>query len=647
MGKNIVEKIIEKHIMENYNDEIGIKIDQTLTQDATGTMVYLQLEAIGIDKVKTEVSVSYVDHNTLQDGFENADDHNYLRSVAKRFGIIYSQAGNGICHQVHLERFAVPGKTLLGSDSHTPTAGGIGMLAIGAGGLDVAAAMAGSPFYIKLPKVIKIELLGKLRPFVSAKDIILKVLEILTTKGNVGYIIEYGGEGIKRLSVPERATITNMGAEIGVTTSIFPSDNITYEFMKAQGREKDFVELYPDKDAKYDKVITINLDELEPMVALPHSPDNVKKVKDIKDLKVNQVLIGSCTNGSYRDLMVVPHMLKDKKVAPWVSFGVAPGSRQVFEMITENKAIVNIIKAGARILESACGFCIGAGQAPPSGGVSVRTNNRNFKGRSGTIDAGVYLVSPETAVASAVKGYLTSPIEFAKEFKIKKFKFKPPKKFWANDSQFLYPENNPENTILRGPNIGNPPYNDELPKDIKGVVAIKVGDKITTDHIMPSGYRLKYRSNIEKYSTFVFEEIKPDFYKVATENKKKGIHNIVVAGLSYGQGSSREHAAMCPMFLGVKMIIAKSIERIHRDNLINFGIIPTTFLDENDYNKIEENDYLEVKDIPSLIERKEFEINNLTKSITIKVKLDLSDREREIIKMGGKLNYIKNIYSKK
>ncbi|HOJ50084.1 MAG TPA: aconitate hydratase [Spirochaetota bacterium] len=647
MGKNIVEKIIEKHLVENYNDEIGIKIDQTLTQDATGTMVYLQLEAIGIEKIKTELSVSYVDHNTLQDGFENADDHNYLRSVAKKFGVVFSQAGNGICHQVHLERFAAPGKTLLGSDSHTPTAGGIGMLAIGAGGLDVASAMAGSPFYLKYPKVIKIELNGRLKPFVSAKDIILKVLEILTTKGNVGYIIEYGGEGIKTLSVPERATITNMGAELGVTTSIFPSDEVTYEFMKAQGREKDFVELLPDKDAKYDKIIKISLDELEPMVALPHSPDNVKKVKEIENLKVNQVLIGSCTNGSYKDMMITSHMLKGLKIAPWVSFGVAPGSRQVLEMVTENGAIVNIIRSGARILELACGFCIGAGQAPSSKGISIRTNNRNFKGRSGTVDAEVYLVSPETAVASAVKGFLTDPRDFAKEYGIEEFKFSIPSKFWVDDSQFLYPENNPEENIIRGPNIGNPPYNEPLSKDIKGVVTIKVGDKITTDHIMPAGYRLKYRSNIQKYSTFVFEEIKPDFYKVATENKNRGLNNIIIAGLSYGQGSSREHAAMCPMYLGVKMVIAKSIERIHRDNLINFGIIPATFVNESDYDRIEEGELIEINDIQSIIVSKnEFDVFNKTKNYYFKIKIDLSDRERDIIKLGGKLNYIKIRYNK-
>ncbi|PKL12737.1 MAG: aconitate hydratase, partial [Spirochaetae bacterium HGW-Spirochaetae-6] len=542
--------------------------DQTLTQDATGTMVYLQLEAIGIDKVKTELSVSYVDHNTLQDGFENADDHRYLMSIAKKAGVVYSKAGNGICHQLHVERFGIPGKTLLGSDSHTPTGGGIGMLAIGAGGLDVASAMAGSPFYLTYPKVIQVKLKGKLRPFVCAKDVILKLLEILTTKGNVGYVVEYAGEGVATLSVPERATITNMGAELGVTTSVFPSDRVTLDFMKAQGRQKDWQVLEADADASYDKVIEIDLNELEPMIALPHSPDNIKRVRDVAGMKVDQVLVGSCTNGSYQDVMVVAGLLKNQRVHPEVSFGVAPGSRQVLEMVAANGSLADIVKAGARILESVCGFCIGAGQAPSSEGVSIRTNNRNFKGRSGTEDAGIYLVSPETAVACALTGKITDPRDLGLAFP----KIKRPDKFFVDDTQFIFSSGEPKTEILRGPNIGNPPVNQELPEKISGELSLKVGDKITTDHIMPAGFRLKYRSNIEKYSSYVFEPVDPAFAKRAAANRDRGAHNIIVGGWSYGQGSSREHAAMCPMFLGVKMVIAKSFERIHTDNLINFGI---------------------------------------------------------------------------
>jgi aconitate hydratase len=642
MGKNIVEKILENHLIEgtlHKGDEIGIRIDQTLTQDATGTMVYLQLEAIGVDRVKTDLSVSYVDHNTLQDGFENADDHKYLRSVAERFGVVFSKAGNGICHQVHVERFGIPGKTLLGSDSHTPTGGGIGMLAIGAGGLDVASAMAGSPFYLTCPKVVKVELKGRLQPFVSAKDVILKLLEILTTKGNVGKVVEYAGEGIKELSVPERATITNMGAELGVTTSLFPSDEVTREFMRAQKRENDWVELKADADAQYDDVIEIDLNTLEPMVALPHSPDNVKRVKDIEGITVDQVLVGSCTNGSYQDIMTVSAMLQGRRTDPAVSFGVAPGSRQVMEMVAENGSLTEIIKAGARILESVCGFCIGAGQAPPNQGVSIRTNNRNFKARSGTENANVYLVSPETAVACALKGKITDPRDLGIEIKA----IPQPNSFYVDDSQFLFSEGNPEAKVYRGPNIGNPPVNKALPGKIEGQLSLKVGDKITTDHIMPAGFRLKYRSNIEKYSTFVFEPVDDTFSSRAAENRDQGIHNIILGGESYGQGSSREHAAMCPMYLGVKMVVAKSFERIHTDNLINFGIIPAILADASDYDWIEQGDELAVENIRNIVENeKSFKVQNKTKNREFEVKLNLSPRQREIILLGGKLNFIKN-----
>ena len=642
MGKNIVEKILDAHIVEGQaqkGKEIGIKIDQTLTQDATGTMVYLQLEAIGIEKPKTEISVSYVDHNTLQDGYENADDHKYLMSIAKKYGLVFSKAGNGICHQVHVERFGVPGKTLLGSDSHTPTGGGIGMIAIGAGGLDVASAIAGSPFYLTYPKVIKVELTGKLKPFVSAKDVILTLLQILTTKGNVGHVVEYSGVGVKTLSVPDRATITNMGAELGVTTSVFPSDEITKQFMKAQNREKDWVELKADDDASYDKVIKINLDEVVPMVALPHSPDNVKKISELKGTKVDQILIGSCTNGSYRDLMITAHMLKGKKVSSEISFGVSPGSRQVFEMISENGALTHIIKSGARILESVCGFCIGAGQAPPNEGISIRTNNRNFKGRSGTANGQIFLVSPETAVACALTGEVTDP----RELNINPVEINIPDEFFIDDSQFFFSKGDQSEEIYRGPNIGNPPTNSPLPETINGEISLKVGDKITTDHIMPAGFRLKYRSNIDKYATFVFEPVDESFSKRAAENRDKKVHNIIIGGQSYGQGSSREHAAMCPMYLGVKMVITKSFERIHTDNLINFGIIPATFANESDYESLNQNDQLEIKNIRKILKTdSEFEVLNKSQNNSFKVKINLSERQREIILTGGKLNFIKS-----
>ncbi len=643
MGENLVYKILGSHLVEGTLEpgaEIAIRIDQTLTQDATGTMAYLQFEAMGVPRVRTELSVSYVDHNTLQDGFENADDHRYLQTVAAKYGIFYSKAGNGICHQVHLERFGRPGKTLLGSDSHTPTNGGIGMVAIGAGGLDVAVAMGGGPFYLTCPRVVKVNLTGKLRPWVSAKDVILALLEILTTKGNVGTMIEYGGEGVTTLSVPERATITNMGAELGVTTSVFPSDGTTRAFLKAQKREKDWVELSADPDAKYDRVIDIDLGSLAPRMARPHSPDNIAAVKGLAGTKVDQVMVGSCTNSSYRDLMVVASMLKGKRVNPDVSFGIAPGSRQVLEMIAKNGALADIIASGARILESTCGFCIGAGQAPKTDAVSIRTSNRNFEGRSGTKSAGVYLASPETAVAAALTGVITDPRDLGMPYP----RIETPAEFWIDDSMVLPPSRNPGSAaVSRGPNIGDPPKGEPLPATIQGVVAIKVGDKITTDHIMPAGSRLKYRSNIPKYAEFVFEGVDPGFSKKALENKKAGVHNIIVAGASYGQGSSREHAAICPMFLGVKAVIAKSFERIHAANLINFGIIPLTFASDADYDNVNNGDRMEIADVRKALETgKALLLTSEISGKTITLKYSFSARQRDILLAGGMLNYTRS-----
>lgn len=644
MGKNIVQKIIDSHLVEGEavkGNEAGIRIDQTLTQDATGTMVYLQLEALGIPRIRTELSVSYVDHNTLQEGFENADDHLYLQTVAEKFGIYYSRAGNGICHQVHLERFGAPGKTLLGSDSHTPTNGGIGMLSIGAGGLDIAIAMAGGPFYLTYPRVLKVNMTGKLQPWVSAKDIILKLLEILTTKGNVGWIVEYGGEGVKTLSVPERATITNMGAELGVTTSIFPSDETTRAFLKAQDREEAWTILQPDEDAEYDRVLDLDLSRIEPMAAQPHSPDNVVRVKEIEGLKVHQVLVGSCTNSSYKDVTTLAEIVKGKHATPGVSFGVAPGSRQVLLMAARESSVATLISAGARLLESACGFCIGAGQAPPSGGVSVRTNNRNFFGRSGTLDAGIYLVSPETAAACALKGEMADPRDVAEEFGIEYPDVALPDRFLIDDTMVIPPlEDTSSVEIRRGPNIGNPPEPSPLTEGIHGEVTLKVGDKITTDHIMPAGARLKYRSNIPKYATFVFESVDPEFHRNAFEKKEQGIASIVVGGLSYGQGSSREHAAICPSYLGVRAVIAKSFERIHSANLVNFGIVPLGFADEGDYDRVEQGDRV---DLPSIMEdiKKGDTVKgvNITKGIEFELKHSLSQRQIEILEAGGRLPY--------
>lgn len=645
MGKNIIEKILDTHIVEGTSEkgkEIGIKIDQTLTQDATGTAVYLEFEAIGFNEVKTE-AVSFVDHNTIQVGFENADDHKYLQSVAEKYGIIFSRPGNGICHQVHLERFAKPGKTLIGSDSHTPTAGGVSSLAIGVGGLDVSVAMGGGPYYLTYPKVIKIELTGKLQPWVSAKDIILKVLEVLTTKGNVGYAIEYGGAGVKTLTVPERATITNMGAETGVTTSIFPSDEITLAFLKKEGREKDWIPLEADPDAVYERTIEINLSALVPMIACPDSPDNVKKVQDVEGIPVDQVAIGSCTNSSYRDLMIVAHILKGKVAHKNLEFGVAPGSRQVLEMIADSGGLKDLIQSGARVFETACGFCIGNSFSPNSGGVSLRTINRNFKGRSGTADAKVYLVSPETAAASVIMGVITDPRKL-EDIGIKYEEVELPDRFFIDDSMFIFPkpvEEREKVEIFRGPNIQPIPRNDPLPSDINGVATIKVGDKVTTDHIMPAGQYLKYRSNIPRYAEHVFEPLDPTFAKRALENKEKGIANLVIAGESYGQGSSREHAALCPMFLGVKGIIAKTIERIHLDNLANFGILPLQFVNPSDYDGINQGDEIEIPDILNALEKGEKEINafNKTKGVEIKLKIMLTDRQRKFVMAGGLLPY--------
>ncbi|MBC8382624.1 MAG: aconitate hydratase [Candidatus Cloacimonetes bacterium] len=645
MGKNIVEKILSNHIIEGKPEkgtEIGIRIDQTLTQDATGTMAYLQFEAMGVPKVKTELSVSYVDHNTVQIGFENADDHAYLQSVAAKYGIVYSRAGNGICHQVQLERFGKPGKTLLGSDSHTPTGGGIGMMAIGAGGLDVAVAMAGGAFYLTYPKVIKINLTGKLKPWVAAKDVILKVLEIFTTKGNVGCVFEYGGPGINTLSVPERATITNMGAECGVTTSIFPSDEVTKEFLRAQDREDDWVELVADDDAEYDQVVDIDLSELIPMAATPHSPGNISAVKDLGEIDVDQVCVGSCTNSSYKDMMTVAEILKGQKLHSNISFVVAPGSKQVIENIIKDGGFESIVSAGARIAESACGFCIGNSQSPKTEAVSLRTSNRNFYGRSGTKSANAYLVSPETAAAAVITGKFTDPRDLEK-LGIKYPDVKMPDRFYIDDSMFIFPKDvKGKVEIYRGPNIGDPPAAEPLKDKISGIVTLKVEDQITTDHIIPAGSKMKYRSNVPKYSEFLFEIVDPTFHDRAKEIKESGKDNIIVAGLSYGQGSSREHAALCPMYMGVKAIIAKSMERIHNANLINFGILPLNFKDEKDYDGIDQADELEIPEIKETLKTgKNLIVKNITKGTEFEATYDLSDRQKEILLAGGTLSFIK------
>ncbi|MGB9755241.1 MAG: aconitate hydratase [Desulfurella sp.] len=654
MGLTVAQKILKEHLVDGSlvdGDEIGIKIDQTLTQDATGTMADLQFEQMGTPRVKTEVSVSYIDHKTIQMGFEDADDHTYLQTFAKKYGLYLSKAGNGICHQVHVERFGKPGKTLLGSDSHTPTGGGIGMIAIGAGGLDVASAMAGMPFYMPRPKIVGIKLTGKLQPWVSAKDIILKVLQILTTKGNVGWIAEYFGEAVKYLSVPERATITNMGAELGVTTSVFPSDETTKAFLAAQKRESDWVELKADTDAVYDKIIDINLNELEPMIAQPHSPDNVVRVRDVEGTPVDQVMVGSCTNSSYKDGKILAEILKGKTADENVSFGYAPGSKQVLRMLSDEGELSNIIAAGARVLESACGFCIGAGQAPRNNAISIRTNNRNFFGRSGTTTAKIYLVSPETAAACALTGKITDPRDLEKLFGIQYPKVEVPSAFTIDDSLVIPPAKETEVSkveLYKGPNIVDPPGGSSMPADLNGEVAGKFGDKITTDDIMPAGDLLKYRSNVPKYAEYVFVKRDPTFAQRCLENKKMGIHNIIVGGDSYGQGSSREHAALCPMYLGVKAVVAKAIERIHRANLINFGILPLTFKNPEDYEKIDQGDRIKLPNIrKALIENKgEVMLYNETKGISIPLNYHLTDREIKTILAGGTMKLAKDFPGK-
>ena len=640
MGLTIAQKIIKEHIVDGtmtVGSDIGLRIDQTLTQDATGTMAYLEFEAIGVPRVKTEKSVAYIDHNTLQTGFENADDHRFIQSVCKRHGIYFSRPGNGICHQVHLERFGKPGKTLIGSDSHTPTGGGIGMLAIGAGGLDVAVAMGGGAYYITMPKMVKVELTGKLRPWVSAKDIILKVLEIMSVKGGVGKIVEYAGEGVKTLSVPERATITNMGAELGATTSIFPSDEITREFLKAQGREEDYTELKSDDDAEYDEIIKINLDELKPFAACPHSPDNIKSIEELSGKKIDQVCIGSCTNSSYRDMMKVAAILKGKTVADGVSLAIAPGSKQVLNMLALNGALGDMIAAGARILESACGPCIGMGQSPNSGGISLRTFNRNFEGRSGTADGQIYLVSPETAAASALTGVFTDPTTLGADVVIEM-----PEKFLINDNMVIEPASVDEMDsveVLRGPNIKPYPKTSPLSDSIEASCSLKVGDNITTDHIMPAGAKiLPLRSNIPKISEHCFTVCDKDF-----PNRAKTLgSSVVVGGENYGQGSSREHAALAPLYLGVKAVLVKSFARIHRANLINAGIIPLTFKNADDYDKIKLGDQLELPNVKAEIATGEnITLVNKTNGETIETVCELTDRTRDILIAGGLLDYTK------
>lgn len=643
MGLTLAQKLIKSHLVEGEmipGSEIGLRIDQTLTQDATGTMAYLEFEAMGVDRVKTEKSVAYIDHNTLQTGFENADDHRYIQTVTKKHGIYFSRPGNGICHQVHLERFGIPGKTLIGSDSHTPTGGGIGMLAMGAGGLDVAVAMGGGTYYIPMPKMTRINLHGYLKPWVSAKDVILEVLRIMSVKGGVGKIIEYGGEGVKTLSVPERATITNMGAELGATTSIFPSDEITLAFLKAQGREKDWTEILPDADAEYDEIIDIDLCSLTPMAACPHMPDKVKTTDEIGKIKVDQVAIGSCTNSSYVDMMKVAAILKGKTVCPTVSLCIAPGSKQVLNMLALNGALSDMINAGARILESACGPCIGMGQSPNSKGVSLRTFNRNFEGRSGTKDAGIYLVSPEVAAASALTGYLTDPRELGEAPEVTM-----PKQFIINDNMIEPPASEEEAKdieVLRGPNIKPFPKTEALPENITAKVMLKVGDNITTDHIMPAGAKiLPYRSNIPHLSQYCFgvcDEAFPE--RIKAEGK-----GFIIGGANYGQGSSREHAALVPLYLGVKAVITKSFARIHVANLVNAGILPFTFKHEEDYDKISQLDELMLPSIRECIKNnKAVILKNITKNEEYELDSShLSARQREMLLCGGLLDYTREM----
>lgn len=641
MGLTLTEKILKAHLVEGEmikGSEIGIKIDQTLTQDATGTMAYLEFEAMGVPRVKTERSVAYIDHNTLQSGFENADDHRFIGSVAKKHGIYFSRPGNGICHQVHLERFGIPGKTLIGSDSHTPTGGGIGMIAIGAGGMDVAVAMGGGTYYITCPEIVKVELTGKLSPWVAAKDVILEVLKRLSVKGGVGKVIEYCGEGVKTLSVPERATITNMGAELGATTSIFPSDEITRQFLKAQKREQDYMPLSADEDAVYDQIVSIDLSELVPLAACPHSPDNVKSVAEIGNLKIDQVCIGSCTNSSLLDMLKVAEILKGKTVHPDVSLSIAPGSKQVLNMLAENGALSIMIDAGARILESACGPCIGMGQSPNSKGISLRTFNRNFEGRSGTKDGQIYLVSPEMAAVSAITGVLTDPRELGEmpEFKL-------PEEFTINDNMIVAPVPEAEMDsveVLRGPNIKPFPVSEPLAQTIDAPCALKVGDNITTDHIMPAGAKiLPLRSNIPEISKHCFAVCDESFPDRALSLGK----SIIVGGSNYGQGSSREHAALAPLYLGVKAVITKSFARIHMANLVNAGIVPMTFANEADYDRIDQMDQLVIHDIIGQLKAgNTIQVENQTKGFTFETTVSLSSRQKDMLYAGGLLNYTKN-----
>lgn len=639
MGKNLFDKIIGAHFLSGNmksGEEVGIEVDCVLTQDSAGTMAYLQFEAIGLPSIKSKLAVTYIDHQTLQDGFENADDHCYLQSVAGKFGAKFSKAGNGICHQVHLERFSRPGWTMVGTDSHTPTCGAVGMLSIGVGGLDAAVAMGGGPFYLTYPKVIRINLNGRLNPWCTAKDVVLEVLHILGVKGNVGSVIEYGGDGVRTLTIPERATITNMGTETGVTTSLFPSDEITRQFFVSQQREEQWQELLADEDAVYDRIIEIDLAAIEPNVALPHSPGNVHKIREVAGLKVDQVLIGSCTNSSYRDLLVAAKMLEGRRISNHVSFGIVPGTRQVFQMIAANGALSVFLAAGARILESACGFCAGCGQSPKSGAVSVRTNNRNFKGRSGTEDAGVYLVSPETAVAAALTGFLTDPRDLGLEYP----DIVLPEIYHIDDSMII--EADGEGDIIRGPNIGAPPYRGPLAEKLNGKVALKVGDNITTDHILPAGALLKYRSNAAKYSEYVFRDVDAQFPQRCKVIQSQDKSPLIVAGLSYGQGSSREHAAICPMLLGVQVVLAKSIERIHWANLINFGILPLFFNCDDDYERLKLGDELTIENLRQAVAADTVTVRNSSQGYEFLVRCPLSARQREIIMQGGLLNYTKN-----
>ena len=638
MGYTLAQKILKEHLVEGemkVGSEIALRIDQTLTQDATGTMAYLEFEAMGVPRVKTEKSVAYIDHNTLQSGFENADDHRFIGSICRKHGIYFSRPGNGICHQVHLERFGIPGKTLIGSDSHTPTGGGIGMIAIGAGGMDVAVAMGGGAYYIKCPKIVKVELVGKLSPWVAAKDVILEVLRRMSVKGGVGKIIEYCGEGVKSLSVPERATITNMGAELGATTSIFPSDETTREFLKAQGREQDYRELAADVDAIYDEELLIDLSSLVPLAACPHSPDNVKSVEQIGRLKVDQVCIGSCTNSSLLDMLKVAHILKGKTVHPDVSLSIAPGSKQVLNMLAKNGALSIMIDAGARILESACGPCIGMGQSPNSKGISLRTFNRNFEGRSGTKDGQIYLVSPEMAAASALNGYLTDPRELGDMPK-----FELPELFDINDNMIVPPiDEDKMDTVevLRGPNIKPFPVAEPFSDTISAKCSLKVGDNITTDHIMPAGAKiLPLRSNIPEISKHCFAVCDEEFYTRALEMKK----SIIVGGSNYGQGSSREHAALAPLYLGVKAVVAKSFARIHAANLVNSGILPMSFENEADYDTIDLYDELLIENAKEqLLAGDVIILKNVTKSLEYKLNITLSQRQKDMLLAGGLINY--------